>query len=363
MSGKTETELYTDILDAMLSYAARRGLDTDEGSVAYDMLAPAALGMAALRMQLELQSDESFADTASLENLIRRAAERGIAYRAASPAVVRAAVTGGTLSLDDDYEDRRFLSGALAYYLSGTAADGSLLLTCETAGTAGNLGYGTLVYAGSLPGIAEAEIVGVETRGRDAETAQELRTRYFDSMKSAAFAGNKAAYREAAAAVAGVGGCKVERAPVDTDGCNVRLTVISDTYGVPDAAVLRAVETQIAAITPICHICAVQAVQTAPVSVSATVAPEDGYAMDTILQNAESALRERLHAAAGAFAQNGSTVVKRSDLFLALLAAEGVADVAQLRVDIDGEPDIFAYAFDGRAIPVLDALTLSEVAQ
>ncbi len=53
--------------------------DKREGSVIYDALAPAAMEIMAMYIELENVLTEAFADTASREYLIRRATERGIA--------------------------------------------------------------------------------------------------------------------------------------------------------------------------------------------------------------------------------------------------------------------------------------------
>ena len=71
---------YEGILDRMLARVrmAEPELDTREGSLIYTALAPAAVEMQLMYIELDTVLNETFADTQSLPYLTRRAAERGV---------------------------------------------------------------------------------------------------------------------------------------------------------------------------------------------------------------------------------------------------------------------------------------------
>jgi len=72
-----EQMTFERVLQRMLS-AVPANVDKREGSILYDALCGAALEMANLYLELDVILNETFADTASREFLIRRAAERGL---------------------------------------------------------------------------------------------------------------------------------------------------------------------------------------------------------------------------------------------------------------------------------------------
>ena len=73
-----EDKTYEAILQEKLARVASY-LDKREGSIIYDALAPNSLESAMLYIALDSVLNETFADTASREYLIKRCAERGIA--------------------------------------------------------------------------------------------------------------------------------------------------------------------------------------------------------------------------------------------------------------------------------------------
>lgn len=64
-------------------------IDKREGSVIYDALAPAALELQLMYIELDVILNESFGDTASRKYLIKRAAERGLSPYNASKAILK----------------------------------------------------------------------------------------------------------------------------------------------------------------------------------------------------------------------------------------------------------------------------------
>ena len=82
---------YELLLERMLQRVLQEhpNVDTREGSIIYNALAPAAVELQNLYIQLDTVLDQTFADTAGGGYLRRRAAERGIQAMPATKAVLR----------------------------------------------------------------------------------------------------------------------------------------------------------------------------------------------------------------------------------------------------------------------------------
>jgi uncharacterized phage protein gp47/JayE len=68
---------YEVILQRMLDRVPNN-MDKREGSIIYDALAPAAVELQLMYIELDTILQETFADTAQRDYLVRRAIERGI---------------------------------------------------------------------------------------------------------------------------------------------------------------------------------------------------------------------------------------------------------------------------------------------
>ena len=72
-----ENITYESILQRMLDRVPNN-MDKREGSIIYDALAPAAVELQLMYIEFDTILNETFADTAQRDYLVRRAAERGI---------------------------------------------------------------------------------------------------------------------------------------------------------------------------------------------------------------------------------------------------------------------------------------------
>ena len=161
----SENMTYEFILNRMLGRVPD-GVDKREGSIIYDALAPAAAELAQCYMELDVVMDETFVDTASLQYLMLRCKERGIAIRPETAAVVEGKFTPDTLEIP---EGTRFNCGDLNFALTEKISPGIYLLECETLGTAGNLYSGQLLPVEVVDGLWTAQIIGVSVAGDDGD--------------------------------------------------------------------------------------------------------------------------------------------------------------------------------------------------
>lgn len=203
----TYEKLLRQMLEKALSF--NRNLDTREGSMVWLGNAPAAVELQNLYIAMDTVLRETFADTASREYLILRAAERGLSPYPASPAVLELSITPVDLTLS---MGSRFSIGDCNYFVSASRDEnGKYEITCETAGESGNE-YGSVVIPIEyIKGLETCMVTALLIPGENEEDTEAFRQRYFDSLRAQAFGGNRADYMQKVSAIPGVGGVKVYR--------------------------------------------------------------------------------------------------------------------------------------------------------
>ena len=178
-------------------------LDKREGSMLWDGVAPAMAELALLYLGLDFVLQASYISTAPREYLLKRAAERGLAPKAASAAHFRAefdcAVPLGS----------RFSCEDLNFVVTAKIDERAYRAECETPGRQANAYSGQLIPIDYIDGLGRAELVELLIPGEDEEETEAFRQRVLDSFQTQAFGGNQAAYREQVLAMPGVGGVKV----------------------------------------------------------------------------------------------------------------------------------------------------------
>lgn len=200
------------ILEEMLSKVSD-DFDKREGAVIYDALAPAALQLADFYSNLDMVIEETFADTASYEYLIKRAAERGLTPYEETCAICKMVVTPADtpIAVGDRFNlnDLNYMVTSAINQLTGTYQ-----LKCETAGTAANQQRGSLIpieTENELNNMETATLTEILVPGEDEEDVEAFRERYFNSFGNEAFGGNRTDYVQKVNGMDGVGGCKAFR--------------------------------------------------------------------------------------------------------------------------------------------------------
>ncbi|AZV48098.1 phage portal protein [Bacillus halotolerans] len=196
-----EDQTFEDIMERMLN-SISADIDTREGSVIYNALAPAAAELAKSYIWLDTVLELVFSDTAQGEFLDRRAAEAGIERTAATKAVRAGEFTAGVRIP----EGSRFYVDNLYFQYT---RDGTLV--CETPGEAGNanLTGRNLLSLDTIPGLEKAIVKEILIPGREEEGDDSLRERYFTRVRREAVSANKMHYKEWAEEVDGVGKAKI----------------------------------------------------------------------------------------------------------------------------------------------------------
>lgn len=213
--------------------------DKRQGSVIYDALAPFCQVLAAGAIQLRQFYTQTYAVTATGEDLDNRVAEQGITRFAATYAVRKISVAdeegnpvalplGARFSTVSNTNPVNYTVTA-QYVENGITVPGSYEATCEELGVVGNEYSGNLINITFIQGLASATMTSTLVPARDQETDEELRERYFDTLNQKAFGGNIADYRAKVMELAGVGAVQIY--PVWNGGGTVKLSIVDPTYG------------------------------------------------------------------------------------------------------------------------------------
>lgn len=229
-----EEQTYEALLERMLDRVPE-GMDKREGSIIYDALAPAAAEMAQMYVELDINQNLMFADTASGDYLDRAVAWSGITRKEAIAAQMRGVFYSTNNVLMDIAIGSRFSIDDLHYRASERLSLGNYRMECESVGLEGGQHFGSMLPIDYVNGLVRAELTELLVPGTDRETDSKLRTRYFTTSRKPGTSGNKYHYLEWALQVPGVGGAKVY--PLWNGPKTVKVVII-DTDSLPASSVL-----------------------------------------------------------------------------------------------------------------------------
>jgi len=336
------------ILQRMLDRVPQN-LDKREGSIIYNALAPAAVELQNMYIELDWILNQSFADTAQREYLIKRCAERGIYPEEATKAILK-----GEFNIDVPIGSRFSLDN-LNYRAIAKISDGVFQMECETPGEIGNQKLGTLIPIDYIDGLSTAELTAVLIPGEDEEDTEVLRQRYFNSLESQSFGGNIADYKEKTKQLPGVGGVKVY--PVWNGGGTVKLVIIDSTYNVPSSTLIDAVQTAVdpiqnqgkgVGIAPIGHVVTVEGVSATTININTNITYQEGWTWADIEPYVHKAIDDYFHELAASWENENNLIVRISQIETRILNIAGVVDIEN--TTINGQAQNFVLGADN--IPV-----------
>jgi len=328
-----ENITYETILQRMLDKVPS-AIDKREGSIIYNALAPVAVELQNAYIELDVVLNESFADTQSIDYLIKRAAERGIMRKLATKAILK-----GVFNIDVPIGSR-FSLDILNYTVTEKIATGEYKLQCETAGNLGNTQLGSLLPIEYISDLTTATLTEVLIPGEDDEDIESFRVRYFASLDSQAFGGNIADYKEKVNALDGIGGVKVY--PAWNGGGTVKLVIINSSYEVPSTTLIATVQTAIdptenagqgVGIAPIGHVVTVEGIDTTTVNITTTITYQSGWAWVDVETAVKAAIDIYFAELSATWADNDNLIVRISQIEIRLLDISGVVDIAHTLIN------------------------------
>jgi uncharacterized phage protein gp47/JayE len=223
-------------------------------------------------------------------------------------------------------------------------------MECETAGTIGNKSFGEISPIEYIHRDLKGSLVDILIVARDEEDTESLRERYFASLSSSAFGGNKQDYVERTNSIAGVGGT----VPIPTwnGGGTVKLLIINSDYNKANTTLIQNVQNEAdpsqdgagLGFAPIGHKVTVDTVTEVSIKISTSITFDEGYSWsggdNTIPVNtlATQAMEDYLLSKRKAW-QKGGLVVRLAEVESRLLNVDGVVDIKDTRIN-DGTNNI-----------------------
>lgn len=374
---------FNEILERMISRVPN-SFDKREGSIIYDALAPAALELQRVYIELNSILSDAYGDTASREYLILRCKERGVIPEQASKAILRGKFTPMGINVIG----KRFNVNELNYVVTRalTDSDGGYEVQCETPGAIGNRTLGTMIPIEYIQGLETAELTEVLIPGEDDETTEHLRKRYFDSFKESAFGGNVKDYINKVNAISGVSATKVKRVwnndinPLEliptqkvvdwangvgmksdpevsrwltaaisagkekklTVGGTVLLTILGSDFNVASNQLIQTVQQEIDptdapgegyGLAPIGHIVNVKSARGVEISVKTEITFETGYSWSNMRSAMEEAIKVYLLELCKSWASTSSLIVRIAQIETRLLQIKGIVDIGNTTIN------------------------------
>ncbi len=267
------------ILTRMLARVSS-AFDKREGSIIHDTCSPTAYELKAAYDEMETLEANTYAATADREGLIKRAEEIGLSPNPATYAVRKGLFTPTSLEIAIG---ARFNLEKLNFAVTEKLADGEYSLTCETIGTAGNLGSGNLIPIQYIDGLETAKIDEVLVYGEEEEDTDVFRARYFDAINSEVRDGNVAQYKKWVSEYDGIGKAKIISL---WNGANtVKVSILSSENGVASEKLISDFQTYLDpnssglgnGVAPIGAIVTVSTATTLAINISATITLAEGY--------------------------------------------------------------------------------------
>jgi uncharacterized phage protein gp47/JayE len=353
------------ILERMLEKVGVQ-FDKREGSIIWDALAPAAVEFQNFFYALAAILDEVFPDTATRKYLIKHCAERGITPYKASKATVEGVFTPITV----DVLGQRFSHEDLNYIVTKKIKDGIYEfkdgetihqvegsfyeLECETEGSVANGQTGRLIPISYIKGLETANITSMIIPGEDEESTEALRARYFESLNSEAFGGNKKDYRDKVLSFEGVDGCKIYSGKDWNGGGTVKVVVqpadltMLDNPNALDkfiANIQKELDPDMNAdmdagsgdgIAPIGHFVTVVPLNKEIINITFSLEYELGYSWDKLGVTITNSIKDYINELNRAWQDREEIIVRIARLESAILDIQGVKDV--WGTTIEGQP-------------------------
>lgn len=334
-----EGQTFDVILQRMLDRVPN-DIDKREGSLIWNALAPAAAELAQMYIDLDVNINLSFADTATGDYLTRRASEFGVNRKPATKAIRQGEFFDSNNNPFNISLQSRFSIQGVNYVAKEQISTGVYRMECEQAGSIGNQFFGTLIPIQNINGLAEAELTDVLVPGEDQETDDAIRQRYYEAVNEPPFGGNIADYRQKVNAIDGVGDTKVF--PVWNGGGTVKCTIIGSDWNPPSTALVDQVQTIIdpvvnsgigLGLAPIGHQVTIDGVTGVNINVVTTLTLETGVTPGQVQGPIETVIGNYLQGLRQSWANDEQIIVRIALIDAAMLSVPGVLDVQNTQIN------------------------------
>ncbi|MGH2110125.1 baseplate J/gp47 family protein [Aerococcus urinaeequi] len=348
------------------------GVDTREGSIIYDALAPACYQLASFTMELRNTMLESYVVSATGEYLDLRAEEAGVMRIPATHAVVTASFTsGGGQPYAVDIGSRFSSIGdePIYYAVTEKVSEGVYRLTAEESGSVGNEYVGVLLPLDNFNDFGQALLTEITVPARDDETDDSLRARVIAEKGVGAFGGNIEDYTRMITDLDGVGGVQVY--PAWQGGGTVLLSIVNNVFEVPSQELVSEVQEAIdpeiggsgVGLAPIGHKVTVRGPVQKVIDVSFYMNVESGANQTAIFDEAKTVIENYFLSVRQRWSNRGVTGyeawIYRSQITSAILSIQGVANAAGIKLNGNDEDVKLELTSEKQELPILGTVSLS----
>lgn len=323
---------YETILNRMLDKIPSN-MDKREGSIIYDALAPCAIEMQLMYIELDVILKETFGDTASREYLIRRASERGLTPYYSTYAILKAEFNmevpiGSRFSLND-----------FNYIIIEKILGYEYQIQCETLGSEGNRYFGDIIPIDYIKGLTIARITEILIPAQDDEDTEDFRERYLNSFSSQAFGGNVADYLAKTNSISGVGSTKVT--PVWNGGGTVKLTILDAEFNKATDTLIELVQETIdpnkdssgVGLAPIGHVVTVDTVDEIEINISTSIVNSSSVNIESIKTEVTQLINQYLYDLRKEWDTEDNIVIRIAVLESVIMSITGVVDISNTSIN------------------------------
>lgn len=334
-----ENMTYEVILNRMLNRVSEKypTLDTREGSVIFNALAPAAVELTTMYIELDNVLRESFVSTASREYLLKACDQMGIDITIFNAS---AGVHRGEFNVEIPIGSRWNcdLYNFVATEYVGVEENAYVYkLECETIGTDPNNVTGDLTAISDIPsGLSSAKVTNCLVEGENETPDEDIRSYYVNYITNSATDGNIAQYKLWCENYDGIGKYKIVP---EWSGLKSRILIVilSSSNQLASQELIDEFQNYLDpgssglgdGVAPIGAVVTVDTGEEWPIDVAATVKFKDGYSDTSAI---DSAIRDYFSRIT--FEKD---TISYMSLGAAILDVEGVDSISNLT--INGDPE------------------------
>ena len=292
-----ENMTYEVILHRLMERVTNKypNLDTREGSILFNALAPAALELAIAYVELSNAINESFVNTASREYILLGCEQMGMDI---SVFKASAGVHIGEFDVEVPIGSRwncDLFNYVVTEFIGVNSDTGyyEYQMDCETLGTAPNVQIGDLTAITDIPnGLNYAKLTKCIIEGENETSDEDIKTAYFEYVNSVATDGNVAQYKRWCSEYDGIGNSKIF--PLWNGDNTVKVSILSVSNRAATEELVAEFQDYLDpgitgmgdGIAPIGAFVTVTTATEVPINVSATILMKSGYTDTTPIATA-----------------------------------------------------------------------------
>lgn len=351
------------------------GLDTREGAIIYDALAPAAWSFTEMAQNVKNVFISTYTQTAQGEFLDRRAQEKGLSRIPATNSEVEAKFTdpsGQPFNVDLGLRFSSIGDNPVYYIVDEKITDGTYSLKASIAGDAGNRYTGQILPVDNISGLGYATITKVTITARDEETDDDLRARILADVGLTEYGGNVADYLQMVVEKGDVGAAQIY--PTWNGGGTVRVVILDNQFNPASTSLISEVQETLDpkdssgngyGLAPIGHTVTVAGPTSKVINISMKVSTEVGLTYVDVTPAIQTALNDfflNMRKQQWATIQNGRSYALKvfiAQISAAILGVSGVVNVSDLTLNNAAKDITLTFSNTLQEVPILGSVTVN----